>query len=69
MEKKKEHADFQNEYDRSSNIGKKPGEDRLKIKGDGDLKLKKDKDMKKEEDKEIISDILDDISRNDEEEE
>lgn len=62
MNKKKDHADFQNKYSQSSNFGRKSKEEKLKIKGDGELKLDKDREMRKEEAKEAISEILEDLS-------
>lgn len=56
MEKKKKHADFQNEYRRSSNIGKNTG--------DGGLKLTRDEEMKKEREDKKISEVMDDLLEN-----
>jgi hypothetical protein len=39
MENKKKHADFQDEYHKSSNFGKLDADENLKIKGNGDLKI------------------------------
>ncbi len=61
MDKKKKHADFQNEYRRSSNIGKNKDEDKLKTTGDGDLKLTRDEEMKKEREDKKISEVMDDL--------
>ncbi|WP_026449866.1 hypothetical protein [Aequorivita capsosiphonis] len=58
MEKKKEHADFQNEYRKSSNFGKTDKKEDLKIKGDGELKMEKDEEMKSKSEKKKISDTL-----------
>lgn len=59
---KEKHADFQDEFRRSSNFGQS-SDDELKIKGDGELKLKKDREMKRKEEKKTISKIIDDISK------
>ncbi|NLN25297.1 MAG: hypothetical protein GX163_06555 [Bacteroidetes bacterium] len=64
MEKKKKHADFQNEYRRSSNIGKKEYEEQLRIKGDGDLKLTRDEEMKVKSQDEKISEVMNDLLEN-----
>ncbi|MCG2419065.1 hypothetical protein K8089_08520 [Aequorivita sp. F47161] len=58
MTKKKKHADFQDEYRKSSNFGKLQQEENLKIKGDGELKVEKDDAMKSNSDKEKILDAL-----------
>ncbi|MCZ4319777.1 hypothetical protein O4H26_12335 [Aequorivita viscosa] len=58
MTKKKKHADFQDEYRKSSNFGKLQQEENLKIKGDGELKVEKDDAMKSHSDKEKILDAL-----------
>ena len=39
MENKKKHADFQDDYHKSSNFGKLDEDENLEIKGDGDLKI------------------------------
>lgn len=63
MSDKKKHADFQDEYRRSSNLGKTTAdkEDELKIKGDGKLKAEKDEEMKKKAEKKKIDNTLDDL--------
>lgn len=61
MEKKKEHADFQDEYRKSSNFGKTDKKKELEIKGDGKLKMEKDMEMQSEAEKKKISDTLKDI--------
>jgi len=63
MSDKKKHADFQDEYTRSSNLGKTTAdkEDELKVKGDGQLKEKKDEEMKRKAEKKKIDDTLDDL--------
>ena len=58
MEKKKEHADFQDEYKQSSNFGKSDREEEFEIKGDGMLKLEKDDEMKAKEKKMKIDQTL-----------
>lgn len=62
MEKKKKHADFQDEYRKSSNFEKLSENDDLKIKGDGKLKINEDEKMKSEEDKKEIEETLKNIS-------
>ena len=52
MEKKKEHADFQDDYHKSSNFGKDPEEDKLKVKGDGKLKIEKEENKSKKDNEE-----------------
>ncbi|MDN3723482.1 hypothetical protein QRD02_03735 [Aequorivita sp. SDUM287046] len=58
MKKNKKHADFQDDYRKSSNFGKIVEEDKLKIKGDGELKLNKDKAMKTKSENEKISETF-----------
>ncbi len=67
MERKKDHADFQDQYRKSSNFGKSAEDDKLKIKGDGDLKLSKDEKMKAKEEKRKISEALKKASGREEE--
>lgn len=67
MEKKKEHADFQDEYKRSSNFGKTDAEQEFEIKGDGKLKMEKDDEIKAKEDKKKIDQTLNKISTEEEE--
>lgn len=67
MERKKKHADFQDEYRRSSNFGKSSDDEELEIKGDGKVKLEKDDKMKSKEEKEEVEDILKDINSEEEE--
>ena len=62
MEKKKKHADFQDEYRKSSNFGKITKEEDFKIKGDGEVKLKEDKAMKDRSEKKKISETLKEIN-------
>lgn len=59
--KKKEHADFQNEYSQSSNFGKKSEDSNLKAEGDGNVKLQKNETSGKSE-KENVRKIIDDLS-------
>lgn len=66
MEKKKKHADFQDEYRKSSNFEKLSEKDDLKIKGDGKLKIDEDEKMKSEEEKEEIDDALKSVSSEEE---
>lgn len=66
MEKKKEHADFQDEYRKSSNFGKTDKKDELEIKGDGKLKLEKDDEMKAKADKKKIDKTLNKIKSEEE---
>lgn len=61
MERKKEHADFQNEYRRSSNFGKAEEKEDLEIKGDGKLKMEKDEKMKEKAEKKKIEKTLNKI--------
>lgn len=58
MEKKKEHADFQDEYRKSSNFGKADKKEELEVKGDGELKMEKDDKMKTKAIKKKISETL-----------
>lgn len=58
MSDKKKHADFQDEYRKSSNFGKLQSEENLKIKGDGELKVEKDAEMKSKSEQKKISDTL-----------
>jgi len=51
MSDKKRHADFQDEYRKSSNFGKSPPNENLNIKGDGELKVEKDAKMKSKSEK------------------
>lgn len=66
MEKKKEHADFQDEYKQSSNFGKTDTEDEFVIKGDGKLKMEKDDEMKAKEEKKKIDQALNKITTEEE---
>lgn len=66
MEKDKKHADFQDEYHKSSNFNQLEEEEKLKIKGDGEVKLKKDAEMKAKSDKKKVSDTLKKISSEEE---
>ncbi len=61
MEKKKDHADFQDEYKQSSNFGKTDKEEEFEIKGDGKLKMEKDNEMKAKDDKKKIDKTLNKI--------
>ena len=59
-ENKKDHADFQSEYRRSSNFsGEHSEEEELKIKGDGKVKLEKDSKMISKDEKMKIADAMD----------
>ncbi|WP_310991888.1 hypothetical protein [Aequorivita marina] len=64
MEKK--HADFQDEYRKSSNFGKTDRKKNLKIKGDGELKLEKDNEMKAKTEKKRIKKSLDKLTSEEE---
>jgi len=68
MERKKKHADFQDEYRKSSNFSKlnENEADKLKIKGNGEVKLKKDADMKAKSEKQTIKKTLKDIGSEEE---
>lgn len=66
MEKKKKHADFQDEYRKSSNFGKTDKKEDLKIKGDGELKMEKDAEMKAKAEKEKIDKTLNKINSEEE---
>ena len=61
MSDKKKHADFQDEYRKSSNFGKTDKTDELNIKGDGELKLEKDENMKTKAEKKKIDKTLNKI--------
>lgn len=61
MSDKKKHADFQDEYRKSSNFGKTDKADELNIKGDGELKLEKDKKMKAMAERKKIENTLNKI--------
>ncbi|MCG2430328.1 hypothetical protein [Aequorivita xiaoshiensis] len=61
MSDKKKHADFQDEYRKSSNFGKTDKPDELNIKGDGELKLEKDENMKTKTEKKKIDKTLNKI--------
>jgi hypothetical protein len=58
MSTKKKHADFQDEYRKSSNFGKSQPNENLKIKGDGELKVEKDAEMKSKSEDKKIADTL-----------
>ena len=58
MSEKKKHADFQDEYRKSSNFGKIQQSEDLKIKGDGELKVVKDAEMKTKSEERKISETL-----------
>ncbi len=57
-ERKKKHADFQDEYTRSSNFNNADEPDNLKIAGDGKVKVAEGKPGKNETDKEKIADAF-----------
>ena len=67
MENKKKHADFQDEYRKSSNFGKLQPEEDLKIKGDGELKMEKDASMESKEEQRKIAETLHKVSSKEEE--
>ena len=66
MNDKKKHADFQDEYRKSSNFGKFQQEENLKIKGDGELKVEKDAEMKNKSERKKISQTLKEINSEEE---
>ncbi|MGO3183104.1 MAG: hypothetical protein ACTIJ9_09760 [Aequorivita sp.] len=66
MEKKKKHADFQDEYTKSSNFGKTDKKEELEIKGDGKLKMEKDDEMKEKSEKRKIDKALNEIKSEEE---
>ena len=57
-ERKKKHADFQDEYTRSSNFNNADEPDNYKIEGNGKVKVGKDKGGKNETDEEKIADAF-----------
>lgn len=59
MENNKKHADFQNNYRRSSNFQKIVPEEEFEVQGEGELKMADDNDANKELDKEKIADAMD----------
>lgn len=62
--KKKDHADFQSNYRRSSNFGGAASEEeKLKLAGDGEVKLTKDNNMISNEEKKKIADAMDNMQR------
>ncbi len=66
MKDKKKHANFQDEYRKSSNFGKYESNENLKIKGDGELKVEKDAEMKLKSEDELISETLKKINSEEE---
>ena len=64
-EKAKKHADFQDNYRRSSNFNNPIKKDEFKIKKDGDLKMQKKKKGKEldESEKERISNAMDSLEK------
>lgn len=66
MEKKKTHADFQDESRKSSNFGKTDKNEDFEIKGDGILKMEKDDEMKKKSEKKKIEQTLNKINSEEE---
>ncbi|SRX56197.1 hypothetical protein [Aequorivita sp. CIP111184] len=66
MSDKKKHADFQDEYRKSSNFGKLQQDENLKIKGDGELKVENDTEMKLKSEQKKISDTLKEINSEEE---
>ncbi len=66
MSDKKKHADFQDEYRKSSNFGKSQPNENFKIKGDGELKVEKDAEMKSKSEQKKISDTLKKINSEEE---
>lgn len=61
MSDKKKHADFQDDYRKSSNFGKTDKAEELNIKGDGELKLEKDENMKTKAERKKIDNTLNKI--------
>jgi len=68
MERKKKHADFQDEYRKSSNFSKlnENEADELKIKGNGEVKLKKDTEINTKSEKQSIKKTLKEIGTEEE---
>lgn len=64
MSKDKKHADFQNEYKKSSNFGKSTKDENLKIDGDGDLKKDKNLNNLSVKDKDKIAKSMDNMQHN-----
>ena len=63
MENKKKHADFQDEYRKSSNFSKlnENESEKLKIKGDGEVKLDEDSKMKAKSEQQTIANTFKEI--------
>lgn len=61
--KNKDHADFQDNYRRSSNFGKTDSEDPLKVAGDGEVKLSKEGNTMSDSDKKKIADAMDSMQQ------
>jgi len=61
--KNKDHADFQDEYRKSSNFSSKAKDENLKVAGDGKVKLASD-EIVKESDKKKIADAMDKMQQN-----
>ena len=59
MQDDKKHADFQNNYRRSSNFQKVVPEKEFEVEGDGELKLFEDNDNNSKLDKDKIADAMD----------
>ncbi|AFL82153.1 hypothetical protein Aeqsu_2702 [Aequorivita sublithincola DSM 14238] len=66
MTEKKKHADFQDEYRKSSNFGKAEEKENLNIKGDGELKMEKDEAMKSKSEEKKIAETLKTINSEEE---
>ncbi|WP_179020178.1 hypothetical protein [Winogradskyella forsetii] len=64
MSKEKKHADFQQQYDKSSNFDKVTKDEELKPDGKGNLVKKKDLNDLKDSDKKKIHDAMDRMQRN-----
>lgn len=59
----KKHADFQNDYRKSSNFNNPIKNDILKVVGDGEVKLKNKSDIMTDSDKKKIAKVMDDCQQ------
>jgi len=57
-ENKKDHANFQDDYRKSSNFSREAKDENLKVAGDGEVKMASEENMK-ESDKKKIADAMD----------
>lgn len=56
---KKDHASFQNKYNRASNIGKVKTDKKVNVKGDGTINFTQNNTEDSEDLQKVVNDVLD----------